>query len=84
MGQRKLERLMERRGDKDEVEEPERDEEEGGYGIAEGLNSLNKEIGGTEEEEAEGLEAALGMASQEMEVEEDREEGRERTREGRL
>ena len=37
-----------------------------------GLNNLIIETAGTEEESAEGLKAALGMASQEMEVEEDR------------
>ena len=47
-------------------------EEERGEGIAEGLNNLNIETGGTEEEAAEGHEVALGMASQEMEVEDER------------
>ena len=36
------------------------------------LNNLNIETGGTKEEAAEGLEAALGGAAQEMEVEENR------------
>ena len=50
----------------------EEEEEEGGEGITVGLNNLNIETGGTEEEAAEGLGAALGRASQDMEVEEDR------------
>ena len=44
------------------------------------MNNLNIETGGTEEEPEDGLEAALGGASQEMEVEENR--GREVEEEG--
>ena len=54
------------------MEATERVEEKGGVRIAEGFNNLNIETGRTEKEAAEGLEAALGMASQETEVEEDR------------
>ena len=59
------------RGGGSEAEVSREEEKEGG-GVMAGLNNLNIETAGTEEEAAEGLEAALGMASQEMEVEEDR------------
>ena len=44
------------------MEATEGGEEEGGDGIAEGLNNINIDTGGTEEEAEEGLEAALGRA----------------------
>ena len=53
-------------------EEEEAFEEEGGGGIAARLNNLNIETAGMENETAEGLEDALGRASQNVEVEEDR------------
>ena len=72
VGQRRLERVREQRGEEDETEESEEEEEEGGGWIAACLNNINKETAGTEEEAAEGLEAALGRTSQDMEVEEER------------
>ena len=66
-----LERGRERRRAEEEAEELEEEEEEGG-GDVESLNNLNIVNAGTEEELAEGLKAALGMAAREMEVEEDR------------
>ena len=73
VGQRRLERVRERREGAD-TEEVAGDEEEERGGIAARLDNLTIETAGTEEEIAEGLAVAL-----EMEVEEDqRERGRGR------
>ena len=69
MGQRRLEWVREQRRKEEEAEVSYEEEEEGG-GFVAGLNNLTTETAGTAEETAEGLEAALGMASQEMEVDE--------------
>ena len=66
VGQQRQARLRERREDAEEVKFAEEEEEESG-GNAAGLHNLNIETAATEEEEAEGLAAALGI-----EVEEDR------------
>ena len=63
--------MRERRLEEEDTEVAEEEEEEGG-GVVIGLNNLTIDTSGTVEEAAEGLEAALGMATQEMEVEEDR------------
>ena len=47
VGQRRLERTRKKQVDKDKAGEMEGEEEEGGDGIAEGLNNLNIETGGT-------------------------------------
>ena len=74
MGQRRLKRVRERQGDEEEAtsEGGEEEEEEGGGGIAASLINLTIETGGTEEEAVEGLEVALGILTQEMEVDLDR------------
>ena len=74
VGQRRLERLMAQRGYEEaaEAEEAEEEEEEGGEGIVAITINLNIETEGTEEEAAEGLEAALRGESQEMEIEDNR------------
>ena len=59
--------MRERRRKEEEAEVSEVEEEEG-VGVLAGLNNLTIYTAGTAEEAAEGLEAALGMASQEMEV----------------
>ena len=70
--QRRLERLRGRRREEEEAEEAEEEEEES-RGVLDGINNLTIETTGTEEETADGLEAALGM-----DVEEDRDsEGEE-------
>ena len=48
VGQRRLERVKERQNEEEEAEVTEKDEEEGGQGIAESLNNLNIETGGIE------------------------------------
>ena len=71
VGQRRLDRVRERRLEEEEAETSEEEEEEEG-GVVAGLSNINIETAGTDEKAAEGLEAALGVALQEMEVEEDR------------
>ena len=71
VGHRRLDRLRDRRREEEEAEVSEEEEGEGG-GVVEYLNNLTIETAGTEEEATEGLEAALGMAQEGMEVEEDR------------
>ena len=68
VGQRRVERVRARRVEEEKEEATEAEEEEGGEVLA-GLVTLNIEMAVTEEEAAEGLEAA--MEAQEMEVEED-------------
>ena len=75
VGQQRINRVRAKRGHEDEEEVTEVDVVYRGEEIAEGLNNLNIEMGGTEEEASEGLEAALRMSSHDMEEEEDR--GRE-------
>ena len=77
--QRRLGRARERRLEEEETEVAVEEEEEG-EGVVIGLNNLRIETARTAEEATEGLEAALGMATLEMEVEEDR--GREGEEEG--
>ena len=72
MGQCRLERVREQLREEEEKEALEEDEEEGGVGFAACLNNLHIETAGTEEEVTEGLNAALGRALQDMEVEEDK------------
>ena len=68
VGQRRLVRVRERRGEEEEAGDSSEEEEEEESGrMAARLNNLSIETGGTEEEVAEGLAAAI-----EMEVEEDR------------
>ena len=67
--------MREQEHEEEEAEMTEEDEEEGGEGIVASLHNLNIETGRTEEEAAEGLEAVLWGASQEIEVEESK--GRE-------
>ena len=65
--------MSSRRQEEEETEENEEEEEESGV-VVQAINNLTIEMAGTEEEAADGLEAALGM-----EVEEDRDsEGRNR------
>ena len=71
-GYQRLERVREQRGDEEKMEATEGVEEEEEEGIPEGLNNFITETAGTEEAAAEGLTVALGTASQDMEVEEDR------------
>ena len=59
VGQRRLERVRGRQRKEEEAEEAEEEDEVGG--IAVGLTNLTMEMAGTEEEPADGLEAALGM-----------------------
>ena len=66
VGQRRLERMWERRGEEEEAENSAEEEEERG-GVTGLLNNLTIETAGTEEEVAQGLATAL-----EMEVYEDR------------
>ena len=68
MGQRRVERVRSRRVKEEDEEATEDEEEEGGEVLA-GLVNLNIETAVTEEEAAEGFEAAL--KNQEMEVEGD-------------
>ena len=67
VGQRRLNRGREQGCKEDETEVSEEENEEGG-GVVESLKNINIETTGTEEEAAEGLEAALGMDAREMEV----------------
>ena len=71
MGQRKVERVRERIAEGGAAENTEAEEEEGGEEVVSGLDNLSIETAVTEEEAAEGFEVAL--ATQEMEVEGDRE-----------
>ena len=66
VGQRRLARVQERRGDKEEVEGAVEEEDEGGRVLAR-IKNLTIETAVTEEDAAEGLVAAL-----EMEVKENR------------
>ena len=67
VGQRRLARVRERRGEEEDVEDSEKEEEEESGRMMTRLTNLSIETAGTEEEAAEGLAAAL-----EMEAEEDR------------
>ena len=75
VGQRRLEMVGQRRHKEEEADVTEGGEEEGGEGIVESINNLNIETGGTEEEAAEVLEAVLGRAAHEMELDENRGRG---------
>ena len=77
VGQRRVERVRARRVEEEDEEATEAEEEEGEEVLA-GLDNLTIETAGTEEEAAEGLETALGISTQEMEVEGDGERGRGR------
>ena len=61
----RIERVREQQREEEKAEVSEEDEDEGESVVA-GLSNLNIEMAGTEEEAAEGLEAPLSMASQEM------------------
>ena len=67
MGKRRVERVRARRIKQEDEEATEVEEEEGKEFLA-CLHNLSKKTTGTEEEAAEGLEAALGISTQEMEV----------------
>ena len=66
VGHRRVERVTARRSEEECADNTEAEEEEGGEEVVAGLDNLSIETAVTEEEEAEGLEAAL--ATQEMEV----------------
>ena len=68
VGQQRMERVSLRRSEMDDEHATEAEEEEGG-GVLDGIHNLSIETAGIEEEAAEGLEAALGISTQEMEVE---------------
>ena len=63
-----MERVRSRRAETEDEAETEAQEEEGG-GVLAGIHNLSIETAGTKEEASEGLEAALGISTQEMEVE---------------
>ena len=69
MGQQRVERFRARRAEEEGAEDTEAEGEEGGEEVVAGLDNLRIETAGTEEEAAEGLEAAL--ETQELEVEGD-------------
>ena len=71
VGHHRIGRMREQRLEEEETEVSEEEEEEGG-GVISKLNKLTIDTEGTEEEAAGNLKAAHGMATQEMEVEEDR------------
>ena len=66
MGQKRVERVREKRAEEEGAENTKAKEEEGEEEVVVGLDNLSIETAVTEEEAAEGLEAAL--ATQEMEV----------------
>ena len=71
VGQRRLEQVRSRRAETEDKAATEAQEEESG-GVLAGIHNLSIETAGTEEEAAEGREAALGISIQEMEVEGER------------
>ena len=68
VGQCRLKRVWEQRRKEEEAKVSEEEEGEG-VGVVECLNNVTIEKAGTEEEAAEGLKAALGMAPEGIEVE---------------